>query len=198
MMDGVALRLLLLISVLAVVLLTSGCGSSPPAAAGSSANDPLNTTITTAANSSAAQPRTKLRPGAKTKALPAAGDRSYDKTFDDLRFDMTVGAPFHRSMLTKQIEALNGQKIRIRGYILPTPQRRGVRQFVLVRDNQECCFGPGAALYDCILVEMQPGKTAEYSIRPVAAEGVFKIQEIAIGGKHLAVYHMDAELVGPS
>jgi hypothetical protein len=139
-----------------------------------------------------------LQPGAKTKALAAAGDRPYDKTFDDLRFDMAVGAPFHRSMLTKQVEALNGQKIRIRGYILPTPQKRGVRQFVLVRDNQECCFGPGAALYDCILVEMQPGKTAEYSIRPVAAEGVFKIQEFAIGGKHLAVYHMDAETVGPS
>src|SRR3954452_1583634 len=175
----------------------AGCGSQP-AGARSSADDPLKTTITTAASSSAAQPRPRLQPGAKTKALAAAGDRPYDKTFDDLRFDMAVGAPFHRSMLTKQVEALNGQKIRIRGYILPTPQKRGVRQFVLVRDNQECCFGPGAALYDCILVEMQPGKTAEYSIRPVAAEGVFKIQEFAIGGKHLAVCHMDAETVGPS
>jgi len=183
---------------MAAVTLTWGCGSGDPAGTNSLANDPLNATISTAANSSATQPRAKLRPGAKTKALAAAGDRSYDKTFDDLRFEMTVGAPFHRSMLTKQIEALNGQRIRIRGYILPTPKKRGIKQFVLVRDNQECCFGPGAALYDCILVEMQPGKTAEYSIRPVAAEGIFKIQEFAIGGKHLAVYHMDAETVGPS
>ena len=75
--------------------------------------------------------------------LARAGDRPYDKTFDDLRFDMTLGEKFQRSMLTKEIEALNGQRIRIRGYILPTPQKHGIKQFVLVRDNQECCFGPG-------------------------------------------------------
>ncbi len=108
---------------------------------------------------------------------------------------MTPGGPFHRSMLTKSIEALAGQRIRIRGYILPTPQKSGITTFVLVRDNQECCFGQGAALYDCILVEMQPGKTAEFSIRPVAAEGVFDIREFVVGGKHMAIYHMDAESV---
>jgi hypothetical protein len=130
--------------------------------------------------------------------LAAAGDRPYDKTFDDLRFEMRVGEPFKRSMLTKPIEAMAGQKIRIRGYILPTPQRAGITQFVLVRDNQECCFGAGAALYDCILVDMKKGKTAEYSIRPVAAEGIFDVREFVIGGRHLAIYHMDAETVGGS
>src|SRR3954447_6184541 len=188
---AVVVRLCLL-AISASLLGFAGCGSQP-AGARSSADDPLKTTITTAANSSAAQPRPRLQPGAKTKALAAAGDRSYDKTFDDLRFDMAVGAPFHRSMLTKQVEALNGQKIRIRGYILPTPQKRGVRQFVLVRDNQECCFGPGAALYDCILVEMKPGTTASFTIRPVTVDGTFEIHEFVIDGKHLAIYRMAAE-----
>lgn len=45
---------------------------------------------------------------------------------------------------------------------------------------------------------MKKGKTAEYSIRPVAAEGVFDVREFVIGGKHLAIYHMDAESVGGS
>lgn len=166
-------------------------GTAPPA-------NQLNPTMSAAANNSAAKPRTPLRPGAKTKVLAAAGDRPYDKTFDDLRFEMTVGEPFKRSMLTKPIEAMAGQRIRIRGYILPTPQRAGITQFVLVRDNQECCFGAGAALYDCILVDMKKGRTAEYSIRPVAAEGIFDVREFVIGGKHLAVYHMDAEAVGGS
>jgi len=101
-------------------------------------------------------------------------------------------------MLTKSIEAMHGQKIRIRGYILPGPQRAGIRTFVLVRDNQECCFGPGAALYDCILVDMNQGKTAEYSIRPIAVEGIFHIKDMVLGGKHLAIYHMDAESIGGS
>jgi hypothetical protein len=178
----------------------AGCGSEKAAATsgGTSTANQSNPTLSTAANSSAAKPRTPLRPGAKTRVLAAAGDRPYDKTFDDLRFEMTVGEPFKRSMLTKPIEALAGQKIRIRGYILPTPQRAGITQFVLVRDNQECCFGQGAALYDCILVDMKKGKTAEYSIRPVAAEGIFNVQEVVIAGRHLAIYHMDAETVGGS
>ncbi len=128
--------------------------------------------------------------------LTRAGDTSYDKTFDDIRFEIEPGQAFHRKLLTAAIEAMSGQKIRIRGYILPTAQKRGFKQFVLVRDNQECCFGPGAALYDCIFIEMQPGKTAEYSIRPVAVEGKFDIREfIGPDGKHLAIYHLDAESV---
>ena len=67
---------------------------------------------------------------------------------------------------------------------------------MLVRDNQECCFGQGAALYDCILVEMTPGNSAEYSIRPVAVEGTFDIRELkGPDGRHLAIYRMDAESV---
>jgi hypothetical protein len=60
----------------------------------------------------------------------------------------------------------------------------------------ECCFGPGAALYDCILVEMRPGKTTDYSTRPVAVEGTFSIQEMLDSeGKHLAIYHIDGDEV---
>jgi hypothetical protein len=140
-----------------------------------------------------APPRPKLRPGAKTVVLAKAGDKPYDKTFDDLRFNMTVGEKFKRSMLTKGIEEMNGQRIRIRGYILPTPQKHGIRQFVLVRDNQECCFGPGAALYDCILVEMKPGTAADFTIRPIAVEGTFNVREFDIEGKDLAIYQMDGE-----
>jgi hypothetical protein len=67
---------------------------------------------------------------------------------------------------------------------------------VLVRDNQECCFGPGAALYDCILVEMVPGKTVEFSIWPVAVEGTFGIHEVkGPDGTHLAIYRIEGEEV---
>lgn len=119
-----------------------------------------------------------------------------DKSFDDITFDIEPDAPFERSMLTPEIEALDGRRIRIRGYILPTAQKRGIKQFVLVRDNMECCFGPGAALYDCILISMVPGSTAEFSIRPVAVEGTFQIKEFkGFDGKHLAVFHLEGEKV---
>jgi hypothetical protein len=138
--------------------------------------------------------RPKLLPGARTKVLAAAGNKPYDKTFDDIRFDMKLEEPFRREMLTEPIESMFGQRIRIRGFMFPTAQKSGLREFVLVRDNQECCFGQGAALYDCIFVEMQPGQTAEYSIRPVAVEGTFGFKAI-VGpdGRHLAIYHLEGE-----
>jgi hypothetical protein len=83
--------------------------------------------------------------------------------------------------------------VRIRGYILPSFKQKGITQFVLVRDNMECCFGPGAALFDAIIVKMAPGKTATFTVRPVAVEGTFAIEEIQSGGKHLAIYSMVAE-----
>ncbi|MGI9456530.1 MAG: DUF3299 domain-containing protein [Aeoliella sp.] len=130
-------------------------------------------------------------------ATPAAAPaRIVDKTFDDIKFDIEPDAPFDRALLTDEVEALFGQRIRIRGWILPTFQRSGIKQFILVRDNLECCFGPGAALFDCIVVDMVPGKSAEFSVRSVSVEGKFTLEEL-IGpeGNHLAIFHMAGEEV---
>lgn len=113
-----------------------------------------------------------------------------DLTFDDIKFEMKKGDPFERSMLTEKIEKLNETKIRIRGFILPGFQQKGITQFVLVRDNMECCFGPGAALYDCIMVDMEPGKSTSFSVKPIAVEGTFSIRPYVEDGKHLAIYHL--------
>jgi hypothetical protein len=173
------------------VSLLSGCGSEQAGADTPTASGGTSDSVADA--KAASQQKPKLRPGAKTVVLSKAGDKPYDKTFDDLRFNMTVGEKFKRSMLTKGIEGMSGERIRIRGYILPTPQKHGIQQFVLVRDNQECCFGPGAAQYDCILVEMKKGNTADFTIRPIAVEGTFNVREFAIDGKDLAIYQMDGE-----
>ena len=80
--------------------------------------------------------------------------------------------------------------------MFPTPLSKGIKQFVLVRDNQECCFGPGAALYDCVLVTMEPGKTTEYSYRGIAVEGELRLDELkGPDGRALAIYQMKGEAV---
>lgn len=121
-----------------------------------------------------------------------------DYTFDDLKFDIEKGGKFTRSMLTKQIEELDKKPMRIRGYILPTSVYRqtGITEFVLVRDNMECCFGPGAAIYDCIMVYMEKGKTATFATRPVAVRGKFEIEEYKdTDGSLLAIYKLIASEV---
>lgn len=132
-----------------------------------------------------------------TQPTPAASsERPREITFDDIKFEIEKGDPFTRSLLPDRVTRLEHKRIRIRGYILPSFQQAGLKQFVLVRDNMECCFGPGAAIYDCIVVRMIPGKTANFSIRPVAVQGIFRLEELrGPDGNHLAIYTLDGEEV---
>lgn len=122
-----------------------------------------------------------------------------DLTFDDIKFEIEKGGEFSRSLLTKDIEVLDKKTFRIRGYILPASvfKQSGIEKFVLVRDNMECCFGPGAALYDSIMVQMEPGKTADFTTRPVAVRGKFEIKELLYpdSDEHYSIYSMTASEV---
>jgi hypothetical protein len=127
---------------------------------------------------------------------PAPSGLVRDISFDAIKFNIEKEKPFLRSMITPAIEKLADSKIRIRGYMLPSFEQSGLTQFVLVRDNMQCCFGPGAALFDCIVVQMDAGKTTDFTTQPVAVEGVFSIDVLkSPEDKCLAVYHMQADRV---
>ena len=125
--------------------------------------------LTAVGQQPADRPKVKLRQS--SDAQLAKGEIN----FDDLKFDIEKDAPFDKSMWTDRLKKINGKKVKLRGYMLPASvyQETGIKQFVLVRDNQECCFGPGAALYDCVWVEMTGDADAEFSVRPVTVEGKF-------------------------
>jgi len=128
--------------------------------------------------------------------VPSRPATRRDISFDDIKLDLKKGDPFSRDLLPTRVTALETTPIRIRGYILPSFQQTGLTQFVLVRDNMECCFGPGALLHDCVVVRMKPGKTASFSIRPVAVTGTFRVEELrGPDGRHLAIYALDGEAV---
>jgi hypothetical protein len=135
-------------------------------------------------------------PVAAAQSRPAARGGIRETSFDDLKFPMEKTDAFAESMLTDSVKSLFGQRIRIRGYMYPTPLKRGLKQFVLVRDNLECCFGPGAALFDCVLVSMQEGATATYTIYPIAVEGEFRFEPLpGPDGRPLAIFQMVGEAV---
>jgi len=118
-----------------------------------------------------------------------------DITFDDLKFDIEKGGKYEESMLTPEIKALGKQTVKLRGYILPNSvyKSSGIDQFVLVRDNMECCFGPGAAIYDCVIVNMEKGKTTDFTTKPIAVRGKFEIEEFRFpDGTLAAIYKMTA------
>lgn len=130
------------------------------------------------------------RPGSKN----ASG--ILDITFDDLKFDIEKGGKFERTMLTPKIEDLKGKKLTIRGYILPASvfQREGIKAFTLVRDDKECCFGPMAAIYDCIRIELVGDAITSFTTRPITVEGEFDVKEaLFIEGRPMAIYQIKAK-----
>ena len=115
----------------------------------------------------------------------------YDLTFDDVKFDLEPDEPFSPDRLTNEIREIDGQKIKIRGYIRPSFSQRGLKNFVFVRDNKECCFGPNAAIYDCMLVKLKKQTTADYTVRPVTVEGTFYLKPFeGPDGNTWAIYRM--------
>mgnify|MGYP001827771532 FL=1 len=150
----------------------------------------------------AAAPRQKVEQRKSSQAARAKGEIN----FDDLKFDLEKDQPFDGSLLTDEIRQLDGTTVKLRGYILPSTlfSETNISQFVLVRDNQECCFGPGAALFDCVMVEMVPGETTDFVTRPVTVEGKFVIDTESYRyppgysptkATHLAVFRIEGEAV---
>ena len=120
----------------------------------------------------------------------------YDLTFDDVKFDLEPEETFTADRLTDEIRQIDGQKIKIRGYIRPSFSQRGLKNFVFVRDNKECCFGPNAAIYDCMLVKLKKQTTTDYTVRPVTVEGTFYLKPYqGPDGDTWAIYRMKNAIV---
>lgn len=91
------------------------------------------------------------------------------------------------------LTGLNGQQIKIRGFMYPTFQAEGIDRFVLARDNQICCFGRDPKIYDLIAVELAAGQVTDYipPTRSFDVIGRFRIEIASEDGKPYALYFLD-------
>ena len=139
---------------------------------------------------------TKASDAAKTKEAAGNSRRSpRGATFDDLKLELKKDQAFKSEMLTDKVKQLDGKWIKIRGYILPSFQDKDIKQFVLMRNNQECCFGPGAALHDAIVVELEGDTRTDFTTRPVEVSGKFAVKELVFDGKQVAIYRINGNSV---
>lgn len=112
-------------------------------------------------------------------------------TFDDLKFEMKKSDRFKRTMLTKSVNEMVGERLQIKGFMHPNSRKRKIEKFIFVRDDKECCFGPSAALYDCMLVSLAEGEKGKFSTRPVTVEGEFYLDEFdGPDGRVWAIYRL--------
>jgi hypothetical protein len=79
-----------------------------------------------------------------------------------------------------EIAALDGKKVFIKGYIRPDSitVTRGVKDFLLVRDNNQCCFGDASQVkyYDQMMVSMAGSRTVDYSEGLFRMGGILKVE----------------------
>ena len=124
------------------------------------------------------------------------GDAINDITFDDLKIDLPAGQLFDRSLLTPRIKELDGQEIRIRGFIFAGGvfQQSGIKSFPFVM-NTQCKFGPRGLAYCVILVELDEGVTTDFTTYPITVEGTLAVRPFNDGGFTWSVYHMQGHKV---
>lgn len=95
-----------------------------------------------------------------------------------------------------EVAALDGKKVFIKGYFRPDSSQfsSNVSKFLLVRDNNQCCFGDMSTVqfFDQMDVRMIDGMTVDYSPGLFRMGGKLRIRPQNIGSG-LPVYSLEAD-----
>ena len=90
------------------------------------------------------------------------------------------------------LSALDGKRIRIRGWMFPTFVSEGLTSFTLARDNGICCFVRKPKIYDVIFVSLEKGQSSNYiDQRPFDVEGTFRIDNEGDGSELPRLYRIE-------
>jgi hypothetical protein len=94
--------------------------------------------------------------------------------------------------------ALDGKKVFIKGYAYSPNSggyATGIKEFMLVRDRGDCCFGGEPKITDMIYVRLKkPGQSLTWSMRLQKLHGTLHIRRSkSIDGLGACIYHLDAD-----
>lgn len=107
-------------------------------------------------------------------------------------------ARLEKQQVPEEILSINEEPVVIVGFMVPIDvDREGrVRSFALTQDQMFCCFGIPPAMNEWMMVEMEEGKSAPFTLDlPIAAYGAFEVGEELEDGYVLSLYRMTASEV---
>jgi hypothetical protein len=94
---------------------------------------------------------------------------------------------------------VNGHNVLLKGYIYPGKQQSGIAQFLLVRDQGDCCFGGNPKITDRVLVQLKDPdhpKGIDFTPRLTKIAGRFVIRPMGAPGLDGGViYHLEDAFV---
>lgn len=97
-----------------------------------------------------------------------------------------------KDQIPESILKLDGEKIAIRGFMMPVTQVEGrVTEFLLMKDQSACCFGVWPAMNEWIHVILKEGESAPmvWDI-PTTVFGKFEVGEVYEKGILMSIYRM--------
>ena len=94
------------------------------------------------------------------------------------------------------VKQLDNKDIFLKGYMYPTRQTEGLTNFILCKDNGQCCFGGKPKLTDMILVQMK-SDPVKFRETMVSVAGTFKLIPNS-GGELNPVYALETVHFNPA
>ena len=141
------------------------------------------------------EPKSAEPKSTEKRAAPKSGV-VHAITFDDLNCGMQADIVFRPWMLTERVKELDGQRVRIAGYMHPDAKQKGITEFILLR-NTECKFGPAGQADHLIQVRLDPGITTSFTTSPIEVVGQLTFKPFnGPDGNTWAIFEMTGESVG--
>ncbi|RLS55229.1 MAG: hypothetical protein DWH94_09785 [Planctomycetota bacterium] len=85
--------------------------------------------------------------------------------------------------------AFHGKEVLLKGYMYPGDQTRGIVQFLLVRDQGDCCFGGNPKITDRVLVQLQDPNGISFSAGMTKVAGRFSVRDTGLSAMEGGVYY---------
>jgi len=102
----------------------------------------------------------------------------------------------YRKALPQRILGLDGQRVAVEGFMIPTRREsRRVRDFLLVRNQASCCFGLPPRAGEVVEVHMAGVPADSLMDRTVTVVGRLQVHEHWTGGYLESIYQMEGEQV---
>ncbi len=90
--------------------------------------------------------------------------------------------------------ALDGKRVFIKGYVYPGQKNDGIKTFLLVRDQGDCCFGGKPKITDRIQVTLDDPLRLRFDKRLHGVAGVFRVLPApAVDGIGGIYYQLEAD-----
>lgn len=147
-------------------------------------------------------------------ALAAEAKSAVPAGYEKAGFELLAGYPFIPAELdpsapagtpppsgAKQIPpavmALDGKKVVVSGYMLPTKLEKGlVKEFLLMSNAQLCCYGQTPQVNEFIVVKMSAAGVKAVMDTPVQFFGKLVVKEMYEDGFLTNIYSLEGERMG--